>query len=253
MNYLSLCAIVKHEQLYLRDWIDFHKQVGAEHFYLYLNESLESDLYDLEDEQTGFCDILRWPGSKQQMMCYQHCLDYFREESRWIGFIDIDEYLVPHARADVRPQLKDYEDASALAIHWYLFGSNGHETWTHKPVVERFTHRQPDVNPHIKCIVNPKRTFKCFSPHVFVHDVPPVDENHTSIGMLNPLPERGTCNLFQINHYATKSREESYERRQRPRADNGKCHEFESFFTAHDRNEVVDLRAFEIWSAAKNE
>ena len=39
---LSVCAIFKDEASYLKEWIEYHKLVGVQHFYLYENEN-ESD------------------------------------------------------------------------------------------------------------------------------------------------------------------------------------------------------------------
>ena len=38
---VSICAIFKNEAKYLREWIEFHKIVGVEHFYLYNNFSTD--------------------------------------------------------------------------------------------------------------------------------------------------------------------------------------------------------------------
>ena len=32
---LSICAIFKNEANYLKEWIEYHRMVGVEHFYLY--------------------------------------------------------------------------------------------------------------------------------------------------------------------------------------------------------------------------
>ena len=36
---VSIGAIFKNEALYLKEWIEFHRIVGVEHFYLYNNNS----------------------------------------------------------------------------------------------------------------------------------------------------------------------------------------------------------------------
>ena len=36
---VSICAIFKNEGKYLREWIEFHRIIGIEHFYLYNNNS----------------------------------------------------------------------------------------------------------------------------------------------------------------------------------------------------------------------
>ena len=37
MRYLSLCLITKDEHLYLPEWLDWHRKLGVEHFYIYDN------------------------------------------------------------------------------------------------------------------------------------------------------------------------------------------------------------------------
>ena len=32
---MSICAIFKNEALYLKDWIEYHLNIGVDHFYLY--------------------------------------------------------------------------------------------------------------------------------------------------------------------------------------------------------------------------
>ena len=39
--YLSIAAIYRNEAPYLREWIEFHKLVGVERFFLYNNESTD--------------------------------------------------------------------------------------------------------------------------------------------------------------------------------------------------------------------
>lgn len=247
MNYFSICAVVKNEQRYLSEWIKYHRIVGCERFYLYLNEGLEFEHYNVPTRYEKDIDLIRWPGMIQQPASYQHCLERFRDESRWIAFIDVDEFLVPHNFSDMPALLKNYEAFAAVAFHWYLFGSNGHQKYQPIPVVERFTRRQNRVNPHLKCIVNPKRTLRYHTPHSFITAGGTVDESGYNIGN-NPLHNAGTCNVCQINHYVTKSIEECYERRSRPRADNGENRpDIEAFLRDHDFNEVADLTALNIW------
>jgi len=38
-HFLSICTIFKNEARYLREWIEFHRLVGVDHFYLYENRS----------------------------------------------------------------------------------------------------------------------------------------------------------------------------------------------------------------------
>ena len=35
---VAICAIFKNEEPYIKEWIEFHKIVGVDHFYLYNNK-----------------------------------------------------------------------------------------------------------------------------------------------------------------------------------------------------------------------
>jgi hypothetical protein len=40
--YLAMCAIAKNEGRYLQEWIEYHKLLGVEMFYIYDNESTDN-------------------------------------------------------------------------------------------------------------------------------------------------------------------------------------------------------------------
>ena len=42
--YLTLCAIAKNEGRYLQEWIEYHKMLGVEKFFIYDNESAWGDV-----------------------------------------------------------------------------------------------------------------------------------------------------------------------------------------------------------------
>lgn len=248
-HYLSIGAICKNEEKYIREWVEYHRKLGVEHFYLYENDSDDWTLQTIQEMAAADGDITvaKIGGKVKQGAAYNDCVARRKTESRWIAFIDIDEFIVPHQTDNLQEFLKQYERYAAFCIHWRLFGSNGHKEYSEKPVVERFTYRQQDVNDHVKSIVNPLKTGLYHTPHRFYHTGPVVDEQHQEIASTNPYPTGGTCNLIQLNHYAVKSYEECVKRKSYVRADNGQQWDVNTYFPAHDRNEVEDLRALELW------
>ena len=38
-HYISICCMYKNEALYLAEWIEYHRIIGVDHFYLYDNLS----------------------------------------------------------------------------------------------------------------------------------------------------------------------------------------------------------------------
>ena len=66
MYNLVICAIFKNEARYLKEWVEYHRMVGVEHFYLYNNDSTdnykEELKYYLDNNIVTLTDV---PGEKQ--------------------------------------------------------------------------------------------------------------------------------------------------------------------------------------------
>src|SRR5919201_1450975 len=60
--YLSLCALYKDHADYLREWIEFHRLVGVERFFLYDNESSDDHEAVLAPYvERGIVEVHEWP------------------------------------------------------------------------------------------------------------------------------------------------------------------------------------------------
>src|SRR6266536_1256560 len=105
--YLSVCAIFRNEARYLKEWLVFHLGVGVEHFYLYENRSTDHFRTVLapfvERRQVTLID---WPKAQGQKAAYRHCLRSAAAESRWVAFLDLDEFLFSPQQRDIRPILE---------------------------------------------------------------------------------------------------------------------------------------------------
>lgn len=241
-NYLSLCAIVKNEAAYLPEWIEYHRQRGVEKFYIYDNESSD-DIIDalqsyIDDGTVEYCKIA---GAGQQINAYNDCLSRVRYKTKWLGFIDIDEFIVPISETDIPSLLKSYEKYPALAIHWLIYGDSGHKHQTDGLVIERFTkHAVTDFikNRHVKVILNPRKTYRMKVHNaLFAGRKCAVNENG------RPAPHSQnkniTMNKVRINHYYGKSWGEYQIKR--ARGSNAVNSEYDkSCFDTHNKNDVSD-------------
>lgn len=247
MKYLSIASIARGEAPYLKEWLTYHLGIGVDHIYVYNNDiepSLQSKICKLFGDRVT---EVSFPGDVRQLAMTEHVLKTLRRASRWIAFIDVDEFLVPYKTNNVKEVLKNYEAFPALCVHWRLFGSSGERTYRDLPVIERFTRRATEVDRHVKSIVDPTRTGRWVTVHKYTHTGSAVDEHRRKIPETESRPEPASADIIGINHYVTKSLEECTERRSRLRADINAKHEMPSFFAGHDRNDVEDLRALELW------
>lgn len=250
MNYLSIATIGRKEGPYIQEWVKYHLGIGVDYIYFFDNDTPDDDgnikaLSIFPGKQVAY---IPFQGQTMQTRMTEYALSTYRNDTRWLAFIDVDEFLVPLKTDNMHTFLKDYEQYPAVCPHWRLFGSSGHLHYEARPVLERFTRRAAEVDRHIKSIVDPKRTGRWVTVHKYTHiGGNAVDEHANPIAERESRPEPATADLIQLNHYVVKSFEECTERRNRLRADIPEKHKMPEFFYAHDKNEVEDLRASELY------
>jgi hypothetical protein len=203
------------ESAYLREWVEFHRLVGVERFFLYDHESTDSSRELLAPYVAdGSVVVHDWPVQPGLIEAYDDCLERHRDDARWIAFMDIDEFLFSPTGAPVPEILRDFEHLPGVGIPWALFGPSGHESQPPGLVVESYTVRtsRPRRVRWWKSIVDPSRTLHANGPHTFSYDD----------GVDRPVPAFVPFELLRINHYWTKSEAEFRAKLSRPWAHTGK-------------------------------
>jgi hypothetical protein len=223
--YLSICAIYRDEAPYLAEWIEFHKLVGVERFFLMNNLSTDNHLEVLApDIEEGTVLVEDWAGERpdlpRQALCNYHCLERHREETRWLAFIDLDEYLFSPTGRPVPEILREFEYAAALWVSSPMFGASGHRTKPAGLITESYVRRGDGPVMVRKRIVDPRRVVKAGLRNAY-RDGPQVDTAHEPVEV-----PRGPARLdkLRLNHYYTKSEEEARVKGFRLRPSDGKPH-----------------------------
>jgi Glycosyltransferase family 92 len=212
--YLSVCAIYRNEADYLREWIEFHRLVGVERFFLYDNESEDHHEQVLAPYlEDGSVVLKYWPISPGQLPAYDDCLAEQREASRWIAFIDLDEFLFSPTGSPVSEVLVEFERWPGVGANWAAFGQSGHQTRPPGLVIENYLRRMRDDRSrhrNIKSIVDPMRVRRAVTPHHFLYrDGFAVDENHNVLDTPpRSVTKQVSFSLLRVNHYWTRSAEE---------------------------------------------
>src|SRR5579883_479648 len=66
---LSIVAIFRNEKPYLREWIEYHRLVGVDHFYLYNNKSSDGSLEVLSPFiARGIVTLIDWPDTLEETL-----------------------------------------------------------------------------------------------------------------------------------------------------------------------------------------
>ncbi|MCF2496222.1 glycosyltransferase family 92 protein [Dyadobacter chenhuakuii] len=241
---LSLCCIVKDENNYLEEWIGYHRKIGVQHFYIYDNGSkvpIRTALAAIN--APADVTVIDMPGKNKHVKAYQHCLDRFGGSSTWIGFIDIDEFIVPKTASSNLPEfLKNYENYGGLGVSWLIFGSNGHVQKPGGPQLENFTKRSEVTFPpnrHIKSIVQPRFVKSAYKSHCF-HYKPGyfcVNEHYIAI---DGATADVSVDKIQLNHYYCRSLEEYHEKVERGISDTKRKRKLEEFHNHDIQANVIE-------------
>jgi hypothetical protein len=222
-HYLSIVACLKNEAPNIVEWLEFHKLVGAEHFYLYDNESTDNTKEVLQPYvDAGEVSLFYTDMDNCQFACYFNACHAFMDQSKWMAFIDLDEFLFS-PKGDLVEQLKKYENVPGIAVNQVFFGSNGHLTRPEGLVIENYTKKEKVPNKHIKTIAQPMHTLgPAINPHSFLHmQGRSVTENFKPMELFikGAFTEEHSSEVFRIHHYFCKSREEAEVKLNRGRAD----------------------------------
>ena len=254
-NQIGIVCPIKNESRYISEWLDYHYRIGVDKFYLYDNDSDDTEELKKILEPWIKDQIVvyeKFPGVKAQNFVYNIAIKNYRYDCRYMAFIDSDEFIFVKTGQTLKDFLDEFFsyalNIGGLAVNWRMFGSNGHEKYTQELVTERFTRRAEDKhhrNENVKIIANPRYIDYFIGPHLaqFRMGCSNYDENFEEVLDQHNLTKPNK--KIQINHYYTKSIEEFIQKRNRGRADNGDLYIRENF-ELDDRNEVEDtgLRDF---------
>lgn len=256
---VSICAIFRDEADYLKEWIEYHRIVGIDHFYLYNNFSKDNYMEVLKPYiDKKWVTLTDWKIPQGQMAAYEDCVSRFSYETKWIGFFDLDEFVVPNKYEKIYDFLSKFETRRPLVLlYWKNFGTSGRMTRDIKRglVIEDFTvgwYKYVDIG---KLFFNTAYTYLPDSKHnKYMHymwakyksvELPPVNVfDRVCLYEFNPVTSDQMP--VQLNHYLLKSYQEYTEKKAKR---GGGVHKIgmhdEKYFIYHEqKSQVIDLHAY---------
>ena len=231
MHELSITSIIKNEPDII-EWIEYHRLVGVDHFYLYDNESTDGLREKLSDYiDSGIVTYTFYPGSAMQDSSVNDAIRDYKYDTRYLAVIDGDEYIVPVEEGRLLPELLDeiidgYHKhryypggfAGGVGVNWRDYGTSGHKEPVPGLVIENYTMRGEDdyfQNVHIKTIYNPRVVEYVDNPHNghYRNGYYTISEHGSIIPFLYFYD--GHCDRLRINHYFSKSEAQIVEKNRR--------------------------------------
>lgn len=164
-----LCCIGRQENQYVREYVEYYKNLGITNICLYDNnydgeEHFEDVIGDYID--SGFVILKDYRNqSKCQLKAYQECYKEFGRKYDWICFFDCDEFLTFKDGIKIDEWLsKDvFKKYNAIKVNWMIYGDGGMVKNDGRPLLERITEPVKPLdkkigykfaeNRHIKTII----------------------------------------------------------------------------------------------------
>lgn len=130
---LSIATIFQNEAPYLKEWIEYHRMVGVQHFWLYNDASTDNWAEVLAPYiEQGIVEVTDWASPTTAAFISYQCMANIdaikkaRGVSKWLALIDTDEFLLPAQERTVTECLnKHFANAAGVYINWHHFGTGG--------------------------------------------------------------------------------------------------------------------------------
>lgn len=128
----AIGSMFRNEAPYLKEWIEYHKMIGVDHFFLYNDKSMDNWEEVLAPYiEEGLVEVFYWPTESKeyyisnQVNAFRNSIQRSRSShTSWLAFIDIDEFLFPMKEKTIVDCMnKHFSEASAVYVNWRCFGA----------------------------------------------------------------------------------------------------------------------------------
>lgn len=214
---LAIAAIFRNEAPYLKEWIEFHREVGCAHFYLFNNLSDDDYAQVLQPYvDRGIVELFSWPlehdrcsdWSVNQCLAYERALRFAAGKAKWLAILDTDEYLFPLQEENLVDFLSRYEDFAGVAVNWQVFGTSSvAKIPEDRLLIEMLQYKLPSIAPinhMVKSIVRPEFVQGCESSHCVLYKPGYHQVNTDRVPFEGKQSPTVQINALRINHYQVR-------------------------------------------------
>ena len=160
---LSICALFRNEEKYLREWIEYHRLIGVNHFFLYNNRSTDSYYRILYPYlRAGLVTLIDWPGIpgnrtndepfiwplSTQVTAFENAVKLVAgRQTKWLAILDVNEFLVPTYTKTLTELLDKYDSYPGVIIASDYFDSSKDSLPKRTLLIETVEMTNPPVSP----------------------------------------------------------------------------------------------------------
>ena len=242
---VAVCAIAKNENLYIREWVEWYKNIGMSKIFLYDHNDPDGERFDevIGDYiESGFVEVIDVRGEEVssvifaeeeayrvsiQHKCYVDCYYNRVSDFDWVFFCDIDEFLKFKYGYTLETFLNQdvFEDADTVCAPWVTYDDNDLLHYDDRPVVERFTRESDYQWRLVKSFVRTNKKMYNDAMRHIIHTFRLEGDRVKFADGSKLLYVNNVMNFYEVkestvndskcvvNHYKTKTIEEYLEKR----------------------------------------
>jgi hypothetical protein len=256
---VCLCTPCKQENRYIREFVDYYKNIGIDKIFLYDNNNIEGEKLEdvIEDYiKIGFVEILNWRGVPRPVIpimndCYKRNFNIYD----WLAFYEVDEYIHLKSFTNIKPFLNSetFKYCHSIQLNWVYHTDNNLIYYDNRTLHERFPELEPNAIKNKKRSINSiKSILRGHIPNIIIDDIHGLNSSLKRCNGFGRSPRNilgintKYCDFryYYIDHYYTKSLQEFTEKLNRGDVAQGgdlwlKMHKISNYF---ERNKITLLK-----------
>lgn len=148
---VAICIEIKNENRYIREWLDYHRELGFDNVILYdNNDSNGENVFDVigEEMREGYVIYENIKDkTNYQLPCYNECLNKYGKKFDWMLFLDCDEFLELKSHSSIKDYLSEskFNGFEQILINLDNYGDSDLIYDDERGVLERFKTKRPRI------------------------------------------------------------------------------------------------------------
>lgn len=217
----AICCIAKCENNYLKEWVDYHLDLGFSHIYIYDNNNVNGECILPTVANYEQVTIIDCRGKRAyQTIAYADFYKSFGSQYDWITFIDVDEFITFSKESGIC-KIDEFlgrfnETVDIIHLNWMCYGDNDIvDINDNFSVLDRFV-RPLDYNQniqydfpennHVKSIIRGNLDLR----NGTMHQHSPIGDSFHVVGADGIPCKNGSFKPYEfsiayIRHYVTKT------------------------------------------------
>lgn len=209
---VAVCSMIKDEQNYLKEWIEYHLNIGISCIYLYEDDINNSSSHAniCKEYQNVYLDkftnmvVLNGRKVNKQCELWNAFISKYRNDIDYVAFIDIDEFIAFGNGYSLNDLIEDCDKRGATILPWKCYGANGLEDNLDYRVVETFTKEAADFfDPN---------AYKSFAKLKGSQNKEYMLNHHLHSSLVGLENSKTNLGKYYLKHYITKSFKEYYDK-----------------------------------------